>query len=301
VVEGIAPFSLRPLEGAWVGDNGPLPPGLGIATPPHTMNIPASNGSIAFIGGGNMASAIIGGLLREGLPADRVLVVEPFADARTKLAADHGVQAMEVAGPALAQVFKDAAAPVRAHAGGALHLSVAAGIRSDSIARWLGTERVVRAMPNTPALIGQGVTGLYARDAVTAADRTRVEQAIASTGASLWVTQESQLDAVTAMSGSGPAYVFYFIEAMVQAGADMGLPPEQAHQLAVATFTGASELARRSDEPPTVLRQRVTSKGGTTYAAITSMEQDQVAQAFVKAMRAAEQRARELGDEFGSH
>ncbi len=276
------------------------------------MNTSTSTSApIAFIGGGNMASAIIGGLLRNGLPADRVLVVEPFAEARAKLAADHGIQALEQAGPALApaalvvwavkpQVFKEAAAPVRAHAANALHLSVAAGIPSDSIARWLGTERIVRAMPNTPALVGQGMTGLFPRAAVTAEDKQRVEQALASTGELLWVAAEAQLDAVTALSGSGPAYVFYFLEAMVQAGAAMGLPAAQAQRLAVATFAGATELARRSDEPLATLRQRVTSKGGTTYAAITSMQQDQVAEAFQRAMQAAEQRARELGEEFGA-
>lgn len=275
-------------------------------TTPSTTDSP-----IAFIGGGNMASAIIGGLVRQGLPADRVRVVEPFAETRAKLLADHGVQSSAQAGSALAdaglvvwavkpQVFAEAAAPVRAHTAGALHLSVAAGIRSDSIARWLGTERVVRAMPNTPALVGLGMTGLYAREAVSAADRARVEQVIATTGAALWVDQEAQLDAVTALSGSGPAYVFYFLEAMVQAGVAMGLPAEQAQQLAVGTFAGAAELARRSDEPLATLRQRVTSKGGTTYAAITSLEQDQVAQAFMRAMQAAELRARELGDAFGA-
>ena len=276
------------------------------------MNTSTSTSApIAFIGGGNMASAIIGGLIRQGLPADRVLVVEPFAEARAKLAADHGIQALEQAGPALAQaalvvwavkpqVFKEAAAPVRAHAANALHLSVAAGIPSDSIARWLGTERIVRAMPNTPALVGQGMTGLFPRAAVTVEDQQRVEQALASTGELLWVAAEAQLDAVTALSGSGPAYVFYFLEAMVQAGAAMGLPAEQAQRLAVATFAGATELARRSDEPLATLRQRVTSKGGTTYAAITSMQQDQVAEAFQRAMQAAEQRARELGQEFGA-
>ena len=271
----------------------------------------STSAPIAFIGGGNMASAIIGGLIRQGLPADRVLVIEPFAEARAKLAADHGIQALEQAGPALAQaalvvwavkpqVFKEAAAPVRAHAANALHLSVAAGIPSDSIARWLGTERIVRAMPNTPALVGQGMTGLFPRAAVTVEDQQRVEQALASTGELLWVAAEAQLDAVTALSGSGPAYVFYFLEAMVQAGAAMGLPAEQAQRLAVATFAGATELARRSDEPLATLRQRVTSKGGTTYAAITSMQQDQVAEAFQRAMQAAEQRARELGQEFGA-
>lgn len=266
--------------------------------------------TIAFIGGGNMASAIIGGLVRQGLPADHVRVVEPFAETRAKLLADHGVQALEQAGPALAdaglvvwavkpQVFAEAAAPVRAHAAGALHLSVAAGIRSDSIAGWLGTERIVRAMPNTPALVGLGMTGLYARDAVSAADRAQVEQVIATTGAALWVEQEAHLDAVTALSGSGPAYVFYFLEAMVQAGTSMGLSAAQAQQLAVGTFAGAAELARRSDEPLATLRQRVTSKGGTTYAAITSMQEAGVGPAFERAMQAAEQRARELGDEFG--
>jgi len=257
-----------------------------------------------------MASAIIGGLRRQGLAADRVLVVEPFAATREKLAADHGVQVLAEAGPALAQaglvvwavkpqVFREAAAPVRAHAGGALHLSEAAGIRSDSIAHWLGSERVVRAMPNTPALVGLGMTGLFARAAVTPDDRARVEQVVATTGEHLWVEQEQQLDAVTALSGSGPAYVFYFIEAMVQAGTAMGLTAEQAHRLAVGTFVGAATLAQRSDEPPQTLRERVTSKGGTTYAAITSLQQDRVGEAFQRAMQAAEQRARELGDEFG--
>ena len=271
----------------------------------------STSAPIAFIGGGNMASAIIGGLIRNGLPAEQVLVVEPFAEARAKLQAELGITALEQAGPALAQaalvvwavkpqVFKDAAAPVRMHAADALHLSVAAGIPSDSIARWLGTERVVRAMPNTPALVGQGMTGLFPRAAVTAEDKQRVEQALASTGETLWVAEESQLDAVTALSGSGPAYVFYFLEAMVQAGTTMGLPAEQAQRLAVGTFAGATELARRSGEPLATLRQRVTSKGGTTYAAITSMQQDQVSEAFVRAMQAAERRAGELGVEFGA-
>jgi pyrroline-5-carboxylate reductase len=180
-----------------------------------------------------------------------------------------------------------------------LHLSVAAGIRSDSIAQWLGTQRIVRSMPNTPALIGKGVTALYARPGVSGRDKLRVEQVIATTGESLWVEQEEQLDAVTALSGSGPAYVFFFLEAMTQAGAEMGLTREQAYRLAVGTFAGASELARASDDPPEVLRQRVTSKGGTTHAAISCMEQGQLQALFVKALHAARQRARELGDEFG--
>jgi pyrroline-5-carboxylate reductase len=266
--------------------------------------------AIAFIGGGNMASAIIGGLIREGMPPDHIEVVEPFAPAREKLAAQFGIGAQEHATAALArallvvwavkpQTFKEAAAQARAHTGSALHLSVAAGIRSDSIAQWLGTQRIVRSMPNTPALIGKGIAALYARPAVSTQDKARVEQVIATTGESLWVDDEAHLDAVTALSGSGPAYVFFFFEAMTQAGMEMGLTREQAYKLSVATFAGASELARASSDPPEVLRLRVTSKGGTTYAAITSLEQDQVQSLFVKALHAARQRARELGDEFG--
>jgi pyrroline-5-carboxylate reductase len=198
------------------------------------------------------------------------------------------------------QTFKDAAAQVRTCAAAALHLSVAAGIRSDSIAKWLGTQRIVRSMPNTPALVGKGMTALFARPGVSVEDRVWVERVIATTGESLWVGREDALDAVTAISGSGPAYVFYFLEAMTETGVEMGLTREQAHRLAVATFVGASELARASEDPPAVLRERVTSKGGTTYAAITSMERDDVKALFVKALHAARQRAKEMGDEFGA-
>ena len=272
---------------------------------------PAHSQPIAFIGGGNMASAIIGGLMRQGLPADQVEVVEPFAEARDKLRAQFGVEAQECAGPALAraglvvwavkpQAFKDAAAAVCPHTASALHLSVAAGIRSGSIAQWLGTQRVVRSMPNTPALIGKGITALFARPGVSAQDRATVEGVIATTGQSLWVQAEAQLDAVTALSGSGPAYVFFLLEAMTQAGIEMGLSRETAYQLSVATFAGAAALAAASQDPPEALRQRVTSKGGTTDAAITSMEQDRMQALFIKALRAAGRRAKELGDEFGS-
>jgi pyrroline-5-carboxylate reductase len=265
---------------------------------------------IAFIGGGNMASAIIGGLIRQGLAPAKIAVVEPVAQARARLQQEFGLAAEEGAGAALGsaglvvwavkpQTFKDAAAQARAHVPGALHLSVAAGIRSDSIAAWLGTERIVRSMPNTPALVGKGMTALFARPAVTAQDQGRIEQVIATTGEFLWVDAEQQLDAVTALSGSGPAYVFYFLEAMTQAGTEMGLSAAQARSLAVATFAGAAELARASEEPLQVLRERVTSKGGTTYAALMSMEQDHVQAAFVKALHAACKRAEELGDEFG--
>jgi pyrroline-5-carboxylate reductase len=153
-------------------------------------------------------------------------------------------------------------------------------------------------MPNTPALIGQGIAGLYARDAVGPAERTSVEQVLAPTGQLLWVAREADLDAVTALSGSGPAYVFYFVEAMMQAAVDMGLSQAQGRTLALATFAGATALAQASDDPPALQRERVTSKGGTTHAAISSLEADGVKAAFIKALRAAQQRAHELGDAF---
>ncbi|WHZ10221.1 MAG: Pyrroline-5-carboxylate reductase [Burkholderiaceae bacterium] len=275
-------------------------------------SISAADGArIAFIGGGNMASAILGGLLGSGVAPGAVDVVEPLAEARERLRRQYGVAAQAAPTESLAratlvvwavkpQTFKEAARDVALHTRGALHLSVAAGIRSDSIATWLATERVVRAMPNTPALIQRGITALFAREAVTPPERERAQQVMASTGDCLWVDQEVQLDAVTALSGSGPAYVFYFVEAMTEAGVEMGLSAAQAKQLAVATFAGAAELARASSEPTELLRQRVTSKGGTTHAAISLMEQHGVKALFMHAMRAAERRARELGDEFGA-
>ena len=282
-----------------------------LSTAAATAAASTAPSTIAFIGGGNMASAIIGGLIRQGMAPDQIEVVEPWQDARTALQSQYSITAQALPGAQLAhaalvvwavkpQTFKDAAAQVRPHTPNAVHLSVAAGIRSSSLVDWLGSERIVRAMPNTPALIGLGMTALYARPAISAAQRQQVEQVLSPTGQLLWVEDEVQLDAVTALSGSGPAYVFYFLEAMAQAGVAMGLSAAQAHQLAVGTFAGASELARRSDESPAVLRQRVTSKGGTTYAALQSMEADQLGQKLQNALRAAQQRARELGDEFGA-
>ena len=277
-------------------------------------NTPFQETRLAFIGGGNMASAILGGLIREGMAPSQVTVIEPFAETAAKLKAAWGVEvhasASAEASSSLSkadlvvwavkpQVFKEAALPVANFTKQALHLSVAAGIRSDSIARWLQTDRVVRSMPNTPALVGQGITGLFARLGVSAQDQSLIEQVLKSTGEFLWVQQEADLDTVTALSGSGPAYVFYFLEAMTEAGVKMGLPEAQAYHLAKATFAGATHLARQSTESPEVLRQRVTSKGGTTYAALTSMADDHVKEAFVKAMLAAQKRAGELGDEFG--
>ncbi len=257
-----------------------------------------------------MASAIIGGLVAGGRPGASILVIEPFEEQRERLRAAHGVRVTGAADAALAaaalvvwavkpQSFREAVAPCASHVGRALQLSVMAGIRSDAIAAATGSERVVRAMPNTPALIGRGLAGLYARDAVSADDRASAEQVLSSTGALMWFDREEGLDAVTALSASGPAYVFYFLEAMTAAARDMGIDEDRGRQLAIATFAGATELARRSGEPLRVLRERVTSKGGTTHAALASMEADGVQAAFIRALKAAQQRAREMGDEFG--
>jgi pyrroline-5-carboxylate reductase len=257
-----------------------------------------------------MASAIIGGLIQSGRPASSIQVVEPLQGQREQLAQRFGVQVWAQADAALArastlvwavkpQMFAEAAAPCAAWVGGALHLSVMAGVRSSAIAAASGSARVVRAMPNTPALIGQGIAGLHASAAVTAADRAEVEAVLAPTGQTLWVKEEADLDAVTALSGSGPAYVFLFIEAMMQAAQDMGLPPEQGRALALQTFAGATALAQASSEPPEVLRERVTSRGGTTYAALTAMREDGVPQAIGRAILAAQARARELGQSLG--
>ena len=270
--------------------------------------------AIAFIGGGNMASALIGGLIRAGRPADGILVIEPFESQRSKLVAEFGVQVLAAADASLdeaalvvwavkPQLFGQAAAPCAAFVRGALHLSVMAGIRSEAIAGAIGVApahaHIVRSMPNTPALIGRGIAGLFATAAVTASERAVVEQVLAPTGQTLWVAQEADLDAVTALSGSGPAYVFFFVEAMMAAAVKMGLTPAQGKQLALATFDGATALAAQSSEPPEVLRERVTSKGGTTYAALQSLQASGVQPAIVQAVLAAQQRARELGDEFG--
>ena len=266
--------------------------------------------TIAFIGGGNMACAIIGGLLKGGRSPGDIFVLEPNAEQRSVLQRDLGIITLEAPGSVLQradlvvwaikpQNFKAAAEACVEQVGRALQFSVMAGIRSDAIVRALGTERVVRAMPNTPALIGQGIAGLYARPAVSDDEKKAAEQVLAATGQTLWVDREADLDAVTALSGSGPAYVFYFIEAMVQAGEEMGLSAEQGKQLAMATFAGATALAQASPDTPAVLRERVTSKGGTTFAALSSLEHSAVKASFVKALKAAQRRAGELGDEFG--
>jgi len=267
--------------------------------------------AIAFIGGGNMATALVGGLLAQDHPACHIHIVEPSDVARAALLQRFGITAAATADVSLAraqlvvwaikpQTFQQAAITAAAHTAQALHLSVAAGITTQSMARWLKSEHIARAMPNTPALIGQGITGLFARPQVTAESRALIEQVIASTGQTLWVEEEEQLDAVTALSGSGPAYVFLLLEAMIDAGSAMGLSRQQAHHLAVATFQGAAQLAAQSDEPPETLRQRVTSKGGTTHAAISHMQNSRIPEHFMEALHKARARAQEMAAEFGN-
>lgn len=265
---------------------------------------------IAFIGGGNMAGALIGGLLRSGTRAADLLALELDAARRAQLEQQFGIataaqpeqRLREQAVLVLAvkpQQMKAVCNELAPLIGAQVVLSIAAGIRALDIARWLGTQAIVRAMPNTPALIGQGATGLAALPAVSAQQRALAERIMAAVGRVVWVDDESALDPVTAISGSGPAYVFYFIEAMIAAGRAEGLTEAQARELAIATFAGAAQLAARSDEPVSVLRERVTSKGGTTAAALASLAADRVDAAIARAVHAANVRAQEMGDEFG--
>lgn len=265
---------------------------------------------IAFIGGGNMAGALIGGLRRAGAAAADLLAVEIDAARRAQLQREFGIATAAAPDALLAgfevlvlavkpQQMKAACAALAPHVGAQLVLSVAAGIRARDLARWLGTHAIVRAMPNTPALIGRGISGLAALAGVSAAQRAAAETILRAVGEVVWFDDEAQLDAVTAVAGSGPAYVFYFIEALIDAGRELGFTEAQARALALATFNGAAELAARSAEPVSVLRERVTSKGGTTAAALASLDNDGVKAAIVRAVAAAQRRAQELGDEFG--
>ncbi len=270
-----------------------------------------SDMKIAFIGGGNMATALLGGLAGKLTAGANIHVVDPNADALARLTERFGATTAASIDAAVYEVdvivlavkpqqMREVAAALSPHLCGQLVLSIAAGIRAFDLSRWLGGHQaIVRCMPNTPALIGQGITGMVATAGVSPAQKDAAEAIMRAVGATVWLSDESLIDPVTAVSGSGPAYVFYFIEAMQQAAQEMGLTTEQGTQLAIATFTGAAQLAAQSDEPVSVLRERVTSKGGTTYAALTSMEQSGVKEAIVKALHAAAARGKELGDEFG--
>jgi pyrroline-5-carboxylate reductase len=267
--------------------------------------------NIAFIGGGNMASALIGGLAGKLTAGGNIHVVDPNPEALHKLQQQFGVTTATQIDAAMTrsdvivlavkpQQMKDVVAQLQPHVSSQLVLSIAAGIRGSDLSRWLnGHGAIVRTMPNTPALIGKGITGMVALAGVSPAQRDAADAIMRAVGATVWLDDEALIDPVTAVSGSGPAYVFYFIEAMQQAAQEMGLTAEQGTQLAIATFAGAAQLAAQSSDPVSLLRERVTSKGGTTYAALTTMEQSGVKDAIVKAMKAAAARGKELGEEFG--
>lgn len=266
---------------------------------------------ITFLGGGNMASALIGGLLKQGFAAADIQVVELYEAARLRLQQDFGVRALEALDAAALdcevlvlavkpQQMREALAPLVGRLSGQLVVSIAAGLRLADISRWLGGHALlVRAMPNTPALIGQGVTGLFADASVSATQREAVDRIMAAVGSSVWVEKEALIDAVTALSGSGPAYVFHFIEALQAGGEALGLPAETARSLAIQTLVGASALAASSAESPAVLRERVTSKGGTTEAALKSLAAAGFSGLIGEALAAAAARGQELGDLLG--
>ena len=268
--------------------------------------------NITFIGGGNMASAIAGGMLAKGFDASAIHVVDPVPTARRRLSESLGVACFESVQQLVSlddvivlavkpQQMRVVSADLYGRLSDQLVLSIAAGIRLRDLARWLGGhDRLARCMPNTPALIGQGISGLYANQTVSAEQRAQAQGILEAVGQVVWVHEEEALDAVTAVSGSGPAYVFYFIEAMQQAAIDAGLDTQTARELVLQTVRGATELAAQSTEPVSVLRERVTSKGGTTERALATLQQHQVAGAIVQAVHAARVRATELGEELGS-
>jgi len=283
-------------------------------------NMQNSNAHITFIGGGNMGRALISGLLANGFEPNQISVVEANAVTALKLHEDFGVQGIgaleqiafdfsknnvvvmaikpqdfNVVAKGLASKLKHATAP------GPLILSIAAGIRLQDMSRWLDHARCVRAMPNTPALIGKGITGLFADAAVNPSDRALAETICNAVGQAVWVSDEKLMDAVTAVSGSGPAYVFAFLEAMQSAGEKLGLDAQTARKLAYATLEGATQLAHNSDEHAGILRERVTSKGGTTAAALDVMSQHGWHEILEKAIDAASQRGKSMGDELGKN
>lgn len=267
---------------------------------------------ITFIGGGNMAGALIGGLIQRGFNPGDIHVVEINDDARASLTRAFKLHTYPAicAAAAATDLIVLAVKPqqLRAVAGELKPLlqkqvvvSIAAGVRAQDLARWLGDyPRLVRAMPNTPAMVRAGVTGLYALPGVSPAEREQAQQVLEAVGACVWLDEETQMDAVTAVSGSGPAYVFYFIEALEAAALELGLSAAQGRELALATFLGAAQLARQSPDDPATLRAKVTSKGGTTERALLSMEQADVKKLIQCAVRAAAERSRELGDELGA-
>lgn len=266
---------------------------------------------ISFIGGGNMASALIAGLTAQGYEGENLCVVEISREAREALQSRHPIRVFATieAAPIACDVIvlavkpqqlREVASALAPRLQHQLVISIAAGVRADDLARWLGGHRLlVRAMPNTPAMVSCGMTGLYALPGVSPGQRQQAETILRAVGATLWLDEESRMDALTAISGSGPAYVFYFMEAMQAAAAELGFSQQQARTLTQETFAGAARLAMQSPEDAATLRARVTSKGGTTERALATLEQAGVKAAIVKAIQAATERSRELGDALG--
>ncbi len=267
---------------------------------------------IAFIGGGNMARSLIGGLVKRGIEPSTLHVAEPVAALRDALARDFGVDVHEEASQAVAlaetwlfaikpQVMRDLCSSLAAHARKThpLVVSIAAGITSTQLRRWLEAELpVIRAMPNTPALLGAGVTGLFATGNVQAEQREAAEQLLSAAGATVWTDDETLMDAVTAVSGSGPAYVFLLAEAMEAAAREQGLPADAARTLVLQTVLGAARMLTESGEPPDELRRRVTSPNGTTQAALETFEAGGFRTLVNAAIRAAAERGRQLSADY---
>ena len=267
--------------------------------------------NIAFIGGGNMAAALIGGMLRRGFEAARITVVEISTEGRERMAREHHVRVIPAPDASLAsadmivlavkpQNMREAATQLAPHVKRQTVLSIAAGTRLADLGRWLGGHaKLVRTMPNTPALIGQGITALFAAPEVEVSRRMDAERVLAAVGQTVWVDSEELLDPVTALSGSGPAYVFYFLEALQAGGHALGLEDETARRLALQTVVGAAQLALQSNESFATLRERVTSKGGTTAAALAVMHERGIADSIARAMKAASERGQEMGEVLG--
>jgi pyrroline-5-carboxylate reductase len=276
------------------------------------------NIKICFIGGGNMAASLIGGLLADNLQADQITVTDPNERCREYLAAHFGVHTMDDNAAAIAEahvvvlavkpqvlqgVAEGLATAVQARQ--PLVVTVAAGIRSRDLNRWLGSEAgktvaVVRAMPNTPALVQTGAIGMYASEQVNAEQRDLAETIMRAAGLTLWVQEEDQMDAVTALSGSGPAYFFRIMESLESAGIGLGLPAETARLLTLQTALGAAKMALESSEPVATLRERVTSPGGTTEQGLRIMEENNIDQLMAQVLKAAADRSRELASDLGN-
>lgn len=268
----------------------------------------ALNCNISFIGGGNMAQALIGGLISRGLPSTRITVSDPVEQVRQLLlekdvqVTDDNIAAIKDADIVLFAVKPQVLAKVLEPLKGLLHdklvISIVAGAEIATLATLLGTDRIVRVMPNTPALVQTGAHGLYANSIVEAADRDLASQVLASTGLTIWVNTEAQIDAVTAVSGSGPAYFFYMMESMIQAGKNLGLDEKVATELTLQTALGAAQMAITSANSPAELRKNVTSPNGTTQAALDVFDQAQISQNIQAALAAAQKRSQELAQEL---